>query len=463
MVNSTVVAVWPSARASSAVCRRPMRWHDVVRDRSGFLFLMVRILPGIAFLVPLFVIYRHLGFINTLGGIALAHIIFVLPLVIWIMVGFFEDIPRELEESALIDGCSRIGIFMRIVLPLSKPGIVAATILGFIASWNNFIFVADPGRQEYGHSADGGLQFCILRGCELGRAYGCGDHHHAADHRTFAHRPAVPRRRTDDGRGQGIVAVRAFECHGHEKGETTGERKTESRRHRLRQDGPSSYRRILYCGRYEVAALADPDESAMGEMDARFAISTAHYRDARAMLDAEKLDVVSVCTWHTGHSPWTVAAAARRPKAILCEKPMADTLGRADEMMIACHRNGVKLAIGHQRRFLPAYTMARDLIATGRDRRVSLMLSFGGQGLPNYSSHQTDMFRYLLGDENCRWVMGNVERKTDRFERTTRIEDRAVAVSNSWAARGRLFSADVTDTVFQGAQIYGTRARSIHH
>ena len=56
------------------------------------------------------------------------------------------------------------------------------------------------------------------------------------------------------------------------------------------------------------------------------------------------------------------------------------------------------------------------------------MLSFGGQGLPNYSSHQTDMFRYLLGDENCRWVMGNVERKTDRFERTTRIEDRAVAV-----------------------------------
>ena len=92
-------------------------------------------------------------------------------------------------------------------------------------------------------------------------------------------------------------------------------------------------------------------------------------------------------------------------------------------MLIACHRNGVKLVIGHQRRFLPAYTMARDLIAQGAIGRVSLMLSFGGQGLPNYSSHQTDMFRYLLGDEDCRWVMGNVERKTDRFERTTRIED----------------------------------------
>ena len=87
----------------------------------------------------------------------------------------------------------------------------------------------------------------------------------------------------------------------------------------------------LTCGRYEVAALADPEEAAMREMDARFAIETVHYRDARAMLDAEHLDVVSVCTWHTGHAPWTTAAAARRPKAILCEKPMADTLGRAEE------------------------------------------------------------------------------------------------------------------------------------
>jgi multiple sugar transport system permease protein len=140
IVNSTVVAVL--AVGASLVCGLPAAYAMARRrQRSlGFLFLMVRILPGIAFLVPLFVIYRHLGFINTLGGLALAHVIVVLPLVIWIMVGFFEDIPRELEESALIDGCSRAGIFMRIVLPLSKPGIVAATILGFIASWNNFIF-----------------------------------------------------------------------------------------------------------------------------------------------------------------------------------------------------------------------------------------------------------------------------------------------------------------------------------
>jgi multiple sugar transport system permease protein len=116
--------------------------------RLGFLFLMVRILPSIAFLVPLFVIYRRLGLINTFGGLALAHVIVVLPLVIWVMAGFFADIPRELEEAALIDGCSRVGTFVRIVLPLCRPGIVAATILSFIASWNNFIFVLILGGKD---------------------------------------------------------------------------------------------------------------------------------------------------------------------------------------------------------------------------------------------------------------------------------------------------------------------------
>jgi predicted dehydrogenase len=215
----------------------------------------------------------------------------------------------------------------------------------------------------------------------------------------------------------------------------------------------------LNCGRYEVAALADLDESAMRAVDERFKIEPAHYSDARAMLDAERLDVVSVCTWHTGHLPSTVAAAARRPKAILCEKPMADTLGHADQMMMACKRNGVKLAIGHQRRFLPAYTMARDMIAQGAIGRVSLIQSFGGQGLPNYSSHQTDMFRYLLGDVDCRWVMGNVERKTDRFERSTRIEDAAVAVFEFEGGARALILADVGATLFQGAQIFGTQGQ----
>lgn len=148
MLNSTLIAAL--AVGVGLLCGLPAA-YTMARYRQsslGLLFLMVRILPGIAFLVPLFVIYRHLGIINTLGGIALAHITVVLPLVIWVMAGFFAGIPRELEEAALIDGCSRLGTFVRIVLPLSKPGVVAATILSFIASWNNFIFVLILGGND---------------------------------------------------------------------------------------------------------------------------------------------------------------------------------------------------------------------------------------------------------------------------------------------------------------------------
>jgi predicted dehydrogenase len=213
----------------------------------------------------------------------------------------------------------------------------------------------------------------------------------------------------------------------------------------------------LNCGRYEVVALSDLNASAMQEMDAHFQIKTKHYTDARQMLESERLDVVSVCTWHTGHATWTIAAAAFQPKGIICEKPMADTLGRAEQMLIACRRNKVKLVIGHQRRFLPAYTLAKDLISQGAIGKVQHITSFGWQGMPNFSSHQTDMYRYLLSDEECDWVMGNVERKTDMFERGTRIEDCAIGTFHFRSGAQALLLSDVTDTVYQGALIYGSQ------
>jgi predicted dehydrogenase len=215
-------------------------------------------------------------------------------------------------------------------------------------------------------------------------------------------------------------------------------------------------RGYLDSGRYEIVGLADLDESAMAAKDAAFEISPQHYTDARQMLVQEQPDVVSICTWHAGHATWTIAAAAHHPKAILCEKPMADTIGRAEQMLLACKRNGVKLGIAHQRRFLPAYTLARDLIAQRAIGEVQTIQSFGGDGLPNYSSHQTDMYRYLLGDDECDWVMGNVERKTDRYERSTRIEDCAVGVFHFTCGAVALLLSDVTPTVYQGALIYGT-------
>ncbi len=209
-------------------------------------------------------------------------------------------------------------------------------------------------------------------------------------------------------------------------------------------------------GRYEIVALADLNESAMTSMDSQFSLSTNHYTDAREMLAQEKLDVVSVCTWHGGHAPWTIAAAAYSPKAILCEKPMADTLGAAEQMIVACRRNGVKLAIAHQRRFLPAYTLAKNLIAQGAIGDVHLIQSFGGDGLPNYSSHQTDMYRYLLSDDECTWVMGNIERKTDMYERATRIEDCALGVFQFKNGPRALLLSDLVPNHFQGAKIFGS-------
>jgi predicted dehydrogenase len=208
--------------------------------------------------------------------------------------------------------------------------------------------------------------------------------------------------------------------------------------------------------RFDVVALADLNESAMDETDARFGIKTKHYTEARQMMQSEGLDVVSVCTWHTGHATWTIAAAAYKPKAIICEKPMADTLGRAEQMIVACRRNDVKLVIGHQRRFLPAYTMAKDLIAQGAIGDVQHITSYGGQGMPNYSSHQTDMYRYLLSDDECSWVMGNIERKTDQYERGTRIEDAAIGLFQFKGGARALLLSDVTEKIYQGALIYGS-------
>ena len=208
--------------------------------------------------------------------------------------------------------------------------------------------------------------------------------------------------------------------------------------------------------RYDVVALADLHESAMQEYDDEFGLSTNHYADAREMMEKEQPDVVSIGTWHSGHAEWTIAAATYGPKAILCEKPMADTPGRAEQMLVACQRNDVKLVIGHQRRFLPAYTRAKELIENGAIGKVEWINSLGGQGLPNYCTHQTDMFRYLLGDEDCVWVMGNIERKTDRYERDTRIEDAAVAVYMFESGAKASILCDVTDSWYQGAKIYGS-------
>ncbi|ETX01617.1 carbohydrate ABC transporter permease [Candidatus Entotheonella palauensis] len=100
--------------------------------------LLTRIIPYITMLVPFWIVYKNVGLLNTYTGLILSHLVITIPFGVWIMIGYIEDIPQELEESAWIDGASRTQAFLRVVLPLSTPGMVATAILCFIFSWNNF-------------------------------------------------------------------------------------------------------------------------------------------------------------------------------------------------------------------------------------------------------------------------------------------------------------------------------------
>jgi multiple sugar transport system permease protein len=110
------------------------------QDGLALAILIARLTPYITYLVPWYLAFRALGLIDTYLALTLTHLIVGMPLIVWIMISFFEGVPQDLEEAAFVDGATRIGAFMRVILPLSTPGIVAASILAFIFSWNQFLF-----------------------------------------------------------------------------------------------------------------------------------------------------------------------------------------------------------------------------------------------------------------------------------------------------------------------------------
>ena len=109
-------------------------------DNLAFWILSIRMMPPVAAIIPIYILMKNLRLLDTPWCLVITYLTFNLPFVVWMMKGFFEEIPREIEESALIDGCSDFSVFFRIALPLVAPGLAATAIMVFIFSWNEFLF-----------------------------------------------------------------------------------------------------------------------------------------------------------------------------------------------------------------------------------------------------------------------------------------------------------------------------------
>jgi multiple sugar transport system permease protein len=116
------------------------RYRFRARGQILLFYLVIRMFPAVLMLLPIFIALRVLGLYDTHAGLALAYTAFLTPVAIWILKGFFDTIPPELEDAARIDGCTRAGAIVRVVLPLARPGVAATAVLVAISAWNEFLF-----------------------------------------------------------------------------------------------------------------------------------------------------------------------------------------------------------------------------------------------------------------------------------------------------------------------------------
>jgi predicted dehydrogenase len=206
--------------------------------------------------------------------------------------------------------------------------------------------------------------------------------------------------------------------------------------------------------RAKVIAAMDVDPGSAEKLATEY--GAAAYSDYRTMFDREKPDIVSVTTWQSVRAEVTLAAAAAGVRGILGEKPMSASLGEADDMIAACDRHGVKLAVGHQRRFDAQNVEGRRLIADGAIGQPSAMLRRDGEGLLNRGTHEIDEMRYLLGDPAPLWLIGQVNRRTDRWERRVRCEDRCSAMICFEGGIRGTYESDLPQPGLRGDVVYGS-------
>jgi len=143
IVNSAIIATGTmlltlvlAVPAAYVLARRRVRFVGV----ALLILLVTQLLPGIAVATPLFVIFKHLALLNSYLGVILADATLTVPFAILVLRPFFLRIPRDLESAAMVDGCRPFGAFLRIVLPVSRPGVITVAVLSFLLAWGEFLF-----------------------------------------------------------------------------------------------------------------------------------------------------------------------------------------------------------------------------------------------------------------------------------------------------------------------------------
>jgi ABC-type glycerol-3-phosphate transport system permease component len=135
-VVTTAVSVVVSAHAAYAFAR----FRFPGRSLIAFLILATQMFPLVTGIIPLYLVFSRLGLIDTFGALFIAYVAFTIPFCTWMLKGFFDNLPQEIEEAAVLDGCSRMQVLWIIVLPISVPAILATCVFCFILSWNEFLY-----------------------------------------------------------------------------------------------------------------------------------------------------------------------------------------------------------------------------------------------------------------------------------------------------------------------------------
>ena len=141
--SATIISVVLGAAAGYGFAR-----YRIGGFHLPFWILSTRMMPAVAAIIPLFLVIKNLRLLDTHVAVIALHLLVTLPFAVWMMRGFFMEIPQELEEAAMVDGCTKWQAFLRIALPLAAPGMAVTTLFCFIFSWNDFLFAFILTRRE---------------------------------------------------------------------------------------------------------------------------------------------------------------------------------------------------------------------------------------------------------------------------------------------------------------------------